>query len=183
MDKRKKIWPYLFKKMKANELNEMRKKEALFLLDVRTPVEFGQGSISGAVNIPLDRILEGESLPVPEGAEICIICQSGKRAERAARFLEERYGRESILLEGGMNAWQERGLPVRKAGGGHGVTLIRQVQIIIGLVNLLGFLLAWLVSGYWLFLPVATSMGLVVAGMTGVCGLAVVLSRMPWNKE
>jgi thiosulfate/3-mercaptopyruvate sulfurtransferase len=86
------------------ELRERLGDEALTVLDVRTQLEFEgaagahcdprQGHIPGAVNVPLERILECRSadgvrgvIGLPEGAEIVAYCHSGSRSRFAAEVL------------------------------------------------------------------------------------------------
>ncbi len=169
--------------MHAKELNIINGQEGWHLLDVRTPVEFRQAFIRGSVNMPVSDIVKGTMPEIPEGARLCLICQSGKRAEKARLYLKERYGLEAEILEGGVDAWKAQGLALEKDPSFRGLPLMRQVQLAVGVFNLAGFLLAWLVSPFWLALPVITSMGLVFAGATGFCGLAFLLSAMPWNRS
>jgi thiosulfate/3-mercaptopyruvate sulfurtransferase len=86
------------------ELRERLGEEALTVLDVRTSLEFEgaagahcdprQGHIPGAVNVPLERILECRSaddvrgvIGLPEGAEIVAYCHSGSRSRFATEVL------------------------------------------------------------------------------------------------
>ena len=79
--------------------------DGVALVDVRTPLEFEgadgahcdprQGHIPGAVNIPLERILECRSavevrdlIGLPEGTEIVAYCHVGSRSRFAAEVLE-----------------------------------------------------------------------------------------------
>jgi thiosulfate/3-mercaptopyruvate sulfurtransferase len=80
--------------------------EGVLLLDVRTPHEFAglagahcdprQGHIPGAVNLPLDRLLQCRSaeevravVGLPQGAEIVAYCHSGSRSAFAAQLLRD----------------------------------------------------------------------------------------------
>lgn len=169
--------------MKASDLHSLHSQDKVRLIDVRSPLEFRQNHIVGSRNVPLEDVLSGgESFDFSEDRQLCIICQSGKRAERARTFLAEHKGVSADVLDGGVQSWCDCGLPVEKDSRVHGVSLFRQVQMIIGGMNLIGFALAWLVSPYWLVLPALTSLGLLIAGLTGFCGLAVVLAKMPWNR-
>jgi hypothetical protein len=47
---------------------------------------------------------------------------------------------------------------------------------------ILGVILALLVSPWLIALSALVGAGLVMAGITGFCGLAQVLARMPWNR-
>lgn len=151
------------------------------LVDVRTRVEYRSGHIEGATNIPVDELEQLTSYPATEGGrQLCLICQSGKRAERARKHLET-LGVQACILENGMNAWTEnKGAVIREKGAP--LPLMRQVQIIVGLVNLIGLALGMLYSPWWYLVPSFTSMGLFIAGVTGTCGLALILARLPWNR-
>ena len=49
------------------------------ILDVRTPAEFAQGHVKGAVNIPLDQ-LQRSTAKVPKGKPVITCCLSGGRS-------------------------------------------------------------------------------------------------------
>lgn len=61
--------------------------QKLFLVDVRTPDEFAEGSVEGAVNIPLD-LLAQEIAQFENKENIVVFCRSGARSERAKLMLE-----------------------------------------------------------------------------------------------
>lgn len=169
--------------MKTDELQKLMEAGKVELLDVRTDMEYRSGHIAGARHLAVDELEQSDSFEAPaEGRTLCIICQSGKRAERARRHLSERCGIQACVLEHGMNAWEEAGMPVER-GTAARLPLIRQVQIIIGLVNLLTLALGIFVNPLWFIVPAFTSCGLLFAGLTGYCGLALALARMPWNRS
>ena len=60
--------------------------QGALLLDVRTPAEFAQGSVPGAVNIPLQQ-LQGRMRELPKNKKIVTFCRSGGRSGSAAAFL------------------------------------------------------------------------------------------------
>lgn len=61
--------------------------------------------------------------------------------------------------------------------------LQRQVQIGAGSMILLGVILGTTVAPGWYALSGFVGAGLIMAGVTGFCGLARVLMKMPWNKN
>ena len=64
--------------------------EKTVLIDVRTPGEFEQGSVAGAINIPVDDITSRiQDLPADEEAPIMVFCLSGGRSSHAKVLLEE----------------------------------------------------------------------------------------------
>lgn len=58
------------------------------LLDVRTPTEVAEGTIPGAVNIPLDEIRDRLS-ELPRDKELLVFCQVGLRGYIACRILSQ----------------------------------------------------------------------------------------------
>ena len=59
-----------------------------FLVDVRTAAEFKEGSVTGAVNIPLDTVTSHFS--TFKGKEnIIVFCRSGNRSGQAKAILEQ----------------------------------------------------------------------------------------------
>lgn len=77
--------------------------DRVFLLDVRTRMEFRRGNVPGAVNIPLDE-LRGRLEEIPADKEVVVYCQIGLRAYVAARVLMQ-YGYRVKNLSGGYNIW------------------------------------------------------------------------------
>lgn len=64
--------------------------EKTVLIDVRTPGEFEQGSVAGAINIPVDDITSRiQDLPADKEAPITVFCLSGGRSSHAKVLLEE----------------------------------------------------------------------------------------------
>jgi len=59
--------------------------------------------------------------------------------------------------------------------------IMRQVQVVVGFMVLLSSALAALVSPWFLLLTGFFGAGLLFAGLTGTCGMAALLGRMPWN--
>jgi rhodanese-related sulfurtransferase len=80
------------------------------LIDVRTPKEYAEGYIPGAIlmdvkdaNFALQIQLLDKSSPV------FVYCRSGRRSLEAAAILEERQFTTVYNLEGGIVAWKEKG--------------------------------------------------------------------------
>ena len=83
------------------------------LLDVRTPEEFAEGHLEGAINIDLfsnDFMRDATSILKKE-EPIYVYCRSGRRSKTAGTKLA-RLGYKSINLDGGIIAWEDAGLPV-----------------------------------------------------------------------
>jgi rhodanese-related sulfurtransferase len=153
------------------------------LLDVRSPGEFAAAHLPGAKLIPLGD-LDAAAFQRERGAgetPIYVLCQSGGRARKAIAKLEQAGVRGCVLVEGGTQGWIDAGLPVERAQS-KVLPLMRQVQITVGLISAAGAVLALAASPLFAIIPLATGCGLVFAGTTGFCGMAVLLAKMPWNR-
>ena len=85
------------------------------LLDVRTPEEFAQGHLPGAVLIPHDQ-LEARLAEIEGKPWVLVYCRSGARATKAQAVLEKA-GIEVRQVEGSWQRWQAEGRPVALPGG------------------------------------------------------------------
>jgi rhodanese-related sulfurtransferase len=81
------------------------------LLDVREPVEYAQGHVPGAVNLPqaelADRVEE-----LPRDRPLFVICQGGYRSLRAAQFLKQMGFVQVFSVAGGTAAWAAADRPL-----------------------------------------------------------------------
>jgi rhodanese-related sulfurtransferase len=153
------------------------------LIDVRTPGEFAAARAQGATNVPLDQ-LDPKLLIARRGASdepIYLICKSGARASKAARRFCDASFPNVVCIDGGMTAWEQAGLPVVRGRGV--ISLERQVRIAAGVLVLIGVTLGWLVHPGFLGVAAFVGAGLVFAGVTDWCGMAMLLARMPWNRR
>jgi rhodanese-related sulfurtransferase len=90
---------------------QTKAKEGAVILDVRTPTERKEAKIAGSQSIPLD-LLAQQWEKLPKDREIICQCRSGARSANAARFLAGK-GFKVYNLSGGLNAWQQAGLPTK----------------------------------------------------------------------
>jgi rhodanese-related sulfurtransferase len=153
------------------------------MLDVRTPGEFAAAHVPGAKLVPLDELDAAAFCRerAGHGAPVYVLCQSGGRARRAIEKLERAGVQGCVLVEGGTQAWIDAGLPVNR-GASRVLPLMRQVQIVVGFLSAAGAALALTVHPRFALIPLVVGCGLLFAGLTGFCGLALLLAKMPWNK-
>ncbi|MCH7344360.1 rhodanese-like domain-containing protein [Pelomonas sp. CA6] len=89
------------------------------VIDVCEPNEFAEGHVVGARNLPLAALStssEGhKQLPSNKALPLVVVCQSGARAARAAGILQKAGYEKAVVLQGGLKAWREAGLPVEKS--------------------------------------------------------------------
>lgn len=155
--------------------------ESIDMIDVRTPMEFQEVHAVSAVNEPLEsldcrRVIAGRE----SRGTLYVICRSGSRGRQACEKLIAAGYTDVVNVEGGTLAWEQSGLPVRR--GRKVISLERQVRIAAGLLVLTGAVLALVVHPWWAGLSAFVGAGLMFAGITDTCGMALVLARMPWNQ-
>ena len=153
------------------------------LLDVRTSPEYASAHVPGAKLIPLDE-LNAETFLAQHrpGTPIYVLCQAGQRAAKAIEQFERAGCDDCVLVEGGTQAWIDAGFPVHRAARSV-LPLMRQVQIVVGSLSAVGAILALAASPWFAILPLFLGCGLLFAGITGSCGMALMLAMMPWNHE
>lgn len=75
-------------KSRTTQKTKQTTKNETFYVDVRTPAEFAQGSVKGAINIPLDQI-ENQLAKFKGKKNIVVFCRSGNRSSQAKVILEQ----------------------------------------------------------------------------------------------
>lgn len=152
------------------------------IVDVREPAEHEAASIPGSTLVPLGKVCK-QTLPDTHGKKLVIHCHLGGRSMSACeKLLAEDPSLEIYNLQGGMKAWTEIG-EATQASDHFFLPLDRQVQTIIGGFVFIATLLAWLISPWFLVISGFLGLGLIFAGLTGFCGLAVLIAKMPWNQK
>lgn len=94
-------------------LEELTKSSKVRLIDVRTDEEVADGMIPGAEHIALDEF-EPEKLDLSDGREPVLYCRSDRRSGIAAEKLAQHIGKKVKHLDGGITAWREKGLPIKR---------------------------------------------------------------------
>ena len=157
--------------------------QGALLVDIRDADEHARERIPGACSVPLPQLDGAPQLARPGNRAVLFHCRSGLRTQAHASALETAAnGCEAYIVEGGLDAWKRAGLPVA-ADAGAPLELNRQVQIAVGGLLLLGSVLAALASPWFLLLTGFLGAGLMFAGLSGFCGMALLLARMPWNRR
>lgn len=157
------------------------------LIDVREPVEYQAERIDGARLFALSTLEPrkvAEQIANAGTRKIIVHCKAGVRGNSAAATL----AKSGLLGEvynvaGGLQAWKQAGLPtVVDATAPKIIDVQRQTQMVIGLGVLSGVLLGALVNPWFLAISGFMGCGLLFAGSTGLCPLATMIARMPWNR-
>lgn len=158
------------------------------ILDVRTKPEHMAKHLSGShLFVPLNN-LDPATLLERHGLDadvtIYTLCQSGGRAQKAAKLLQEGGVKHVRPIEGGIGALESAGFPTEgnaPPSQQNNLSIERQVRIGAGGMVLLSFILAYFIHPLFLALAVFVAAGLVFAGVTNFCGMALLLMKAPWN--
>lgn len=147
------------------------------LVDIRSADEYARAHIPCARNIPLAQLAR-----IEDASEVVFHCKSGMRTGANAATLAACSDAPVYLLEGGLDAWRKAGLDCN-VDRKQPLEIMRQVQIGAGSLVLAGVILGLTVSPLGFGLSGFVGAGLVMAGVTGWCGMAKVLAVMPWNRR
>ena len=175
----------MIKTVDAQTLHNWLTEHQALLIDVREADEYRVGHIPFACSLPLSNFLQDmPKFNIPPQTRVVFQCLSGKRGEKACNLLQEIAiggGCEVYNLAGGITGWKESHFPV--VGSASRLTIFRQVQIIIGSLIAICVAFGFLVATGFFVAAGILAMALAIAGITGWCGLALLLEKMPWNKN
>lgn len=174
----------IYKTVPASNLESVQANDCV--LDVRTAAEVAGESVPGSIHIPLhelsaDRLRQALAKRGDEVANLYLLCQSGKRAEAAARQLAGAVDCNLLVVEGGVNALRQTQVSL-ETGSCKVISLERQVRIAAGSLVVLGVLLGALVHQGFYALAGFVGAGLTFSGITDSCTMGLLLARMPWNR-
>ena len=155
--------------------------ENITIIDVRTPSEHARAHIPSSINVPLDRLKKFDASKW-RNKTLLFHCKSGNRTRQAEALIDSIPCQRSFCLKGGIEAWKKSGKETISNAKAP-LELMRQVQIIAGIIILIGIVLAYLISPYFIIITAVAGLGLLTAGITGFCGMANLLMLLPYNKS
>lgn len=151
------------------------------LLDVREASEHARERIPAAKLAPLSTF-NPAGLDLAGSRRVVVHCASGMRAAKAAEQLRQAGIVAVASLKDGPKEWREAGYEVIVDPRAP-LPIMRQVQIVAGSLVLLGIGLGLTVHAGFVALAAFVGAGLVFAGATGWCGMAMLLEHLPYNKQ
>ena len=94
----------------------LRQRAGAVLVDVRAAHERALGMAVEALGIAREDLQADPAMHLPDlDAEVLLICQRGARSQQVAEVLAARGYRNLASVEGGTDAWDAAGLPMRRA--------------------------------------------------------------------
>lgn len=155
-------------------------------IDLRTPAEVESEHIEQCIAIPVqeldtERFNTALAQAQHDGGSVYLLCQSGRRADVALSKLCDSTECELVIIDGGLNALKAIGANTLK-GKRKIPSLERQVRIAAGALTVIGVALGFTIHAGFFGLSAFVGAGLMFAGITDTCGMALMLAHMPWNK-
>ena len=178
------------KTISAQALRQKDLRQAL-VVDVRSPMEFAEKRLALPATLAPVTELDPHMVALRSGAlpstPIYTLCASGKRAQTAAAKFAEAGFTDITVIEGGLAACKEAGFATVGQAlpktGETSPTLDRQVRLVAGALTALFVLLGLFAHKAFLLGALFIGCGQVFSGLTNWCGLALLLTRAPWNKK
>ena len=151
------------------------------IVDVREVDEHRREHVDGASLFPTS-VFSVTGFPAQQaGQQLLVLCRSGNRAGKVADALRASGRTDVSVIEGGIVAWSKAGLPVVRNAKAP-IPLVRQVMIVAGVLLVAFTALAVLVNPWFMAGTGFVGLGLTFAGITGICTMATILAKMPWNR-
>ena len=89
--------------------------QGLIIVDVRTPAEFREGHLPGAVNIDyFGGPFEAQIAHLPKDAPVLLYCRTGKRSSSAHESMKKAGIGNILHMNEGILIWQQRGFTLEK---------------------------------------------------------------------
>lgn len=109
------LWPVIQRSRAGGSVTitqavQLMNHEDAVVVDVRPLATFQNGHIAQSRNIPVSEI-EEKAAKLPKGKPVIVACDRGQIAMGAAAKLRKAGLERVMVLEGGLNAWVQAGLP------------------------------------------------------------------------
>ena len=116
------LWPTLKRGgrsgVSAAEATQLINRRNAVVVDLRSGEDFAKGHLPSARHLEfaelqakVGQLVKNKSNPV------LLVCQTGQQSHKAQRLVKDAGFAEVHVLDGGVNAWQQAGMPVVKQGG------------------------------------------------------------------
>ncbi|MFT3788323.1 MAG: rhodanese-like domain-containing protein [Tepidisphaeraceae bacterium] len=96
------------------QFDALRSQPMQIVLDVRTPREYADGHVPGAINVPMGKAFDQAIASQDKSKAYLVYCHSGKRSFLASKRMHELGFNNLLNFRGGIVAWEEAGKPMVK---------------------------------------------------------------------
>jgi rhodanese-related sulfurtransferase len=104
-----------YKGLQPAGLTALVNREDALVVDLRPIAEFEKGHIPGAKNVQVSQFdPENRQLAAARSLPVVLVCKAGQASGDAAKRLRKAGFERVFVLDGGIGAWQQAGLPLAK---------------------------------------------------------------------
>lgn len=112
------LWPSLMRRgrdLSVQQATQFINHRNATVIDLRTAAEYGQGHLPQARHVAWDA-LSSKVMQIAKNKAhpVLLTCQTGRRSHQALAVLKQAGYTEVFVLQGGLAAWQQAGMPVIK---------------------------------------------------------------------
>ena len=100
-------------KVSVDEFNKIIQDKNVTLVDVRTPKEYAEGHLKGAVNVDFkSRTFPDYINVIDKNKPVAVYCHTANRSGKAALIMQSLGFKKIYDLDGGIKAWKAANMPV-----------------------------------------------------------------------
>jgi rhodanese-related sulfurtransferase len=104
-----------YKAVAPAHLTALVNRENALVVDLRAIADFEKGHVPGAKNVQMSQFdPENRALAAARALPVVLVCKTGQTAGDAAKRLKKAGFEKVFVLDGGIGAWQQAGLPLAK---------------------------------------------------------------------
>ena len=115
------LWPSISRRgrggLSAAAATQLINRRNAVVVDLRSAAEYAGGHLPSARHVEFGELqAKVAQLVKNKSNPVLLVCQNGQQSNKAARIVRDAGYAEVHVLEGGVNAWQQAGMPVVKQG-------------------------------------------------------------------
>lgn len=104
-----------YKGLQPAGLTALVNRDNALVVDLRPSADFEKGHIPGAKNVQMSQFdPENKQLAAARALPVVLVCKAGQASGDAAKRLRKAGFEHVYVLDGGIGAWQQAGLPLAK---------------------------------------------------------------------
>jgi rhodanese-related sulfurtransferase len=104
-----------YKGLQPAGLTALVNRDNALVVDLRPSGDFEKGHIPGAKNVQMSQFdPENKQLAAARALPVVLVCKAGQTSGDAAKRLRKAGFEHVYVLDGGIGAWQQAGLPLAK---------------------------------------------------------------------
>ncbi|WP_322058973.1 rhodanese-like domain-containing protein [Paraburkholderia sp. J63] len=114
------LWPTLKRGgrsgVSAAEATQLINRRNAVVIDLRSADDFAKGHLPAARHLEFGELAKVGQFVKNKSNPVLLVCQTGQQSHKAQRLVKDAGFAEVHVLDGGVNAWQQAGMPVVKQG-------------------------------------------------------------------